>query len=301
MYKGQMSSSFNQELGLRSLNTSQKLIIINLPITWTLQIAQVSHSTSQDHIATAFHFFKVNNRCVDCSFWGASTSILTSISSPLLAIFDIPRGPSNKVPITNGLIKVLNSRTLTVTNYYFDSCFEKWRSHNRVTAFLRRSERSNKVTHQLSSHQGILHRCSNNQAIWCRCSNNLAIWCRCSKWAMLHNNNLATQVPLPLNRGIHLQVYFLSFEHAFFLIFALLVNYGIFLGAPHQHGGGWMPVPQVQFDCPPGLEYLTQIDQLLIHQQVELLEGVKNSILFFNHMIRSWNIFYFALEFYCSL
>ena len=24
-------------------------------------MAQVSHSTSQDHIATAFHFFKVNN------------------------------------------------------------------------------------------------------------------------------------------------------------------------------------------------------------------------------------------------
>jgi thiamine monophosphate kinase len=34
-----------------------------------------------------------------------------------------------------------------------------------------------------------------------------------------------------------------------------------------------MPIPVVQSDCPPGLEYLTQIDQLLIKQQVELLEG----------------------------
>lgn len=33
-----------------------------------------------------------------------------------------------------------------------------------------------------------------------------------------------------------------------------------------------MPLPQVSVACPPGLEYLTQIDQLLVHQQIELLE-----------------------------
>ncbi|XP_046854127.1 phospholipid scramblase 2-like isoform X2 [Xenia sp. Carnegie-2017] len=45
-------------------------------------------------------------------------------------------------------------------------------------------------------------------------------------------------------------------------------------GAPvATQPGGWMPVPVVQVDCPPGLEYLTQIDQLLIKQQVELLEA----------------------------
>uniref|UniRef100_A0A7N4P3H7 Phospholipid scramblase n=1 Tax=Sarcophilus harrisii TaxID=9305 RepID=A0A7N4P3H7_SARHA len=35
----------------------------------------------------------------------------------------------------------------------------------------------------------------------------------------------------------------------------------------------WVPPPQ-PMNCPPGLEYLTQIDQLVIHQQVEILEAL---------------------------
>ncbi|XP_065731852.1 phospholipid scramblase 1 isoform X3 [Phocoena phocoena] len=42
-------------------------------------------------------------------------------------------------------------------------------------------------------------------------------------------------------------------------------------GAPA--GVPWMPAPSPPLNCPPGLEYLTQIDQLLIHQQIELLEA----------------------------
>ncbi|KAJ8048517.1 Phospholipid scramblase 1 [Holothuria leucospilota] len=34
----------------------------------------------------------------------------------------------------------------------------------------------------------------------------------------------------------------------------------------------WMPQPSTITGCPPGLEYLTQLDQILVHQQVELLE-----------------------------
>ncbi|XP_033642202.1 phospholipid scramblase 2-like [Asterias rubens] len=38
----------------------------------------------------------------------------------------------------------------------------------------------------------------------------------------------------------------------------------------------WMPAPQSIPGCPPGLEYLSQIDQLLVHQQVELFEVFTN-------------------------
>ena len=34
----------------------------------------------------------------------------------------------------------------------------------------------------------------------------------------------------------------------------------------------WMAQPQALIGCPPGLEYLVQIDRLLVQQQVELLE-----------------------------
>lgn len=36
---------------------------------------------------------------------------------------------------------------------------------------------------------------------------------------------------------------------------------------------GWVPRPTQPTNCPPGLEYLTMIDQLLVKQKVELLEA----------------------------
>jgi len=34
-----------------------------------------------------------------------------------------------------------------------------------------------------------------------------------------------------------------------------------------------MPAPQAPVGCPPGLEYLSAVDQVLVQQQLELLEG----------------------------
>ncbi|XP_021108452.1 phospholipid scramblase 1 isoform X2 [Heterocephalus glaber] len=41
-------------------------------------------------------------------------------------------------------------------------------------------------------------------------------------------------------------------------------------------GAPWMPAPPPPLNCPPGLEYLSQIDQILVHQQIELLEVEDN-------------------------
>ncbi|XP_025769400.1 phospholipid scramblase 1-like [Puma concolor] len=57
------------------------------------------------------------------------------------------------------------------------------------------------------------------------------------------------------------------------------------VGFPVQHqpvynqpggpaGIPWMPAPPPPSGCPPGLEYLSQIDQILVHQQIELLEVI---------------------------
>lgn len=59
-----------------------------------------------------------------------------------------------------------------------------------------------------------------------------------------------------------------------------------------------MPAPQeVVPGCPPGLEYLTQIDQLLVNQQIELLEGTFR----FNHMYRIYMIILLHNNSYCVI
>jgi len=75
-------------------------------ITWTLQIAQVSHSTSQLHIATAFHFFNVNMRPV---------SLLSA--SPVFS-------PSSIFSILAAQSSILRSSSWT--HYIFTYLLVKW-------------------------------------------------------------------------------------------------------------------------------------------------------------------------------
>ncbi|KAJ3665712.1 hypothetical protein Zmor_001194 [Zophobas morio] len=58
-------------------------------------------------------------------------------------------------------------------------------------------------------------------------------------------------------------------------------SYGVELpviNQPTAQGGppaNWMPMPAgIPPNCPPGLEYLSMIDQLLVHQKIELFEAI---------------------------
>jgi hypothetical protein len=46
-------------------------------------------------------------------------------------------------------------------------------------------------------------------------------------------------------------------------------------GMPMQQQAAWAPPPQMErpSNCPPGLEYLLHVDQLIVKQQVELFEA----------------------------
>ena len=56
-------------------------------MTWTLQIAHVSQSTSQDHMATAFHFLRENGGptgVLDFGFLAFCSSLLPNSVSAIL-------------------------------------------------------------------------------------------------------------------------------------------------------------------------------------------------------------------------
>lgn len=61
-----------------------------------------------------------------------------------------------------------------------------------------------------------------------------------------------------------------SKKFAFFLaVLAKIYSSFIFF---HLNSGGWMEIPAAIPNCPPGLEYLTMLDQLLIKQKVNLTQ-----------------------------
>ena len=50
----------------------------------------------------------------------------------------------------------------------------------------------------------------------------------------------------------------------------------------------WMPAPQAPMGCPPGLEYLSAIDQVLVQQQIELLEGIPLTLYSLHSLVLSY-------------
>ena len=59
-----------------------------------------------------------------------------------------------------------------------------------------------------------------------------------------------------------------------------------------------MAMPPAPVGCPPGLEYLAQIDQLIVKQQTELLEGKTNNFsicLTDNTSILIFSLFHFRV------
>ena len=65
----------------------------------------------------------------------------------------------------------------------------------------------------------------------------------------------------------------ITFCKLIFAVQKMIVVWAITIaGVPGQMN--WMPAPQAPMGCPPGLEYLTAIDQVLVQQQIELLEGM---------------------------
>ncbi|XP_054441029.1 phospholipid scramblase 2-like, partial [Pteronotus mesoamericanus] len=81
------------------------------------------------------------------------------------------------------------------------------------------------------------------------------------------------------------------------------------VGFPIQHqpvysqpaeplGPTWMPAPLPPPDCPPGLEYLSKVDKILIHQQVDLMEVIINVKACNKYEIKNslGQMIYFAVE-----
>ena len=64
-------------------------------------------------------------------------------------------------------------------------------------------------------------------------------------------------------------------------LFTLNIHAYLIPAGPQVGPGGWQPAPnQVPANCPPGLEYLAQVDQLLVKQKLEGLESNFDTIYF---------------------
>lgn len=59
------------------------------------------------------------------------------------------------------------------------------------------------------------------------------------------------------------------------IIRQIIYHVGFFFsGQPVAGPGGWaQPAAQPPPNCPPGLEYLASVDQMMVKQKVEVFEG----------------------------
>ena len=67
-------------------------------------------------------------------------------------------------------------------------------------------------------------------------------------------------------------IYQVHYYYYYFYFYYCVYAFISIEAAPEQQQ--WMTPPPQITGCPPGLEYLCQVDELLVKQQVELLEGM---------------------------
>ena len=87
---------------------------------------------------------------------------------------------------------------------------------------------------------------------------------------LLHNGPSQDKLPLGVLKDWNIWLWLISYLSNRKLRLSRVCIYLFYAGAS---GENWVAAPQGDFTCPKGLEYLASVDQLLVKQKVEVLEG----------------------------